>query len=272
MNDIIKHDWIHRQHLQGGAQFDQALSSLDPDAETWVKHARLAYQRTCVDANYLKAVAHLDWRRYIRPGDCVLDLAAGIGWLSAYLSRETEAGKIYYLDSSRYYVNDILPRIVDLMGGRKDKLEAFEAVFYPLLFHDGDIDTIVVSSSLHHAENMGVLMAELNRVLRAGGYLLILNETPLSTFRYLAVLVKRFSAILRDTLLKRYLAQSPTISSSGVLYDPVLGDRVYPNWYWEEAVKNAGFILENTVDTGMATIDGSDASTLTHYICRKPMR
>ena len=272
MSDIIRHNWIQRQHRRGYGQFDQALADQYPEAGNWVKNAWSSYQRTCVEANYLKAVKPLRWGQYIKQGDYVLDLAGGIGWLSAYLSTETDAGKIYYLDSSRFYANQIMPTVVDLMGGDIEKIEAFEAFFYPLLFDDGAIDAIVVSSSLHHAENLGRLMEELCRVLKPGGYLLILNETPLSTPRYLAVLVKRFASIVTNTLFKRYFSQSMTISSSGVLYDPVLGDRVYPDWYWVKAIQGAGLMLMKSVDTGMATIEGSDASTLKHYICQRPMR
>ena len=61
---------------------------------------------------------------------------------------------------------------------------------------------------------------------------------------------------------------SPAVSSSGYLYDPKLGDRDYPRWYWERALAVSGFSIESVMDTGLPTLKGRKGRPLIHFICR----
>ena len=73
--------------------------------------------------------------------------------------------------------------------------------------------------------------------------------------------------ILRDLLIQSYRASSPSISASGYLYDPSLGDRDYPRWYWKKALQAAGFNLQSVINTGLPTVKGSKGRSLIHYVC-----
>jgi ubiquinone/menaquinone biosynthesis C-methylase UbiE len=175
---------------------------------------------------------------------------------------------VYALDSSDHFLRNLLPQVVELMQGCAHKLVKIEGLFQPLLFDDAYLDVVVASSALHHAENLESLLTEIRRVLKPGGLLFVLNETPRPGFRYLVSILAAATRIVRDLMLKKYRATSPSISSSGYLYDPKLGDRDYPRWYWEAALKISGFSIESIMDTRMPTVKGSKGRPLIHFICR----
>lgn len=111
-----------------------------------------------------------------------------------------------------------------------------EGVFTPLILEDGALDLVVASSALHHADSLESVLREIRRVLKNGGTLIILNETPSSAIRHALSLSKAFAKMISDAVFRRYKSISPSVSSSGYLYDPLLGDRDYPFWYWREAI------------------------------------
>lgn len=220
--------------------------------------------------NYLDAVKMLDWNSYISSGSAVLDLAGGVGWLTAYLSRLANITKIYNLDSSRYSLSVMMPALVELMNGKEEKIEAIEGLFYPLLFDNNSLDVVVASSSLHHADNMVVVLKEINRVLKNGGHLFILNETPHTSFKYMVTIGLQFLSTMKNTVMTKYRDVSPHISSSGFLYDPYLGDKSYPLWSWKAAIGKSRFSLVDIINTRLITVKAHRRGmSLVHFICRK---
>lgn len=190
------------------------------------------------------------------------------GWLSAYLSKFDEVASIYALDSSKYFLYTMMPGILKIMNSQENKITSVEGLFSPLLLENGSLDVVVASSVLHHTDGLEALLKEIRRVLKRNGFLIILNETPVSGTRHLMSVTKAFLKIFRNLLLRSYMPSSPAISSSGYLYDPMLGDRDYPLWYWMTAIQNAGFIVEDVVDTQLPTVKGSKGRYLTHFICK----
>ena len=269
MHDKTNNKWIHKQTLLNLSQFDESMEKNYPETRKWVKDPQKSYQRICVDCNYMAAIELIDWDGYLKKNSTLLDLAGGTGWLSAHLSKFSNVEKIYFLDSSRFYIENMMPDIVKIMHGIKNKIETIEGFFHPLLFENSFLDMIVVSSSLHHADNLEIVLKEISRVLKDDGYLFILNETPLSNTRYLLVMLKRFIRMYVDTILRNYKSESPSISSNGVLYDPVLGDRIYPMWYWNKAISMSGMRMEDTIDTKLPTVKGEKGIHLRHFFCRK---
>jgi SAM-dependent methyltransferase len=218
--------------------------------------------------SYVDAAKKIDWVRLLPRDADVLDLGCGGGWLTAMLSRVDSVKTVYALDSSQHFLHKLLPQVMTLMQGNSEKVVTLEAMFQPLLFEDGHLDAIVASSALHHAENLELVLKESRRALKPGGLLFILNETPRPGWRFLVSAFAASTRILRNLAVRRYMSRSPAISSSGYLYDPDLGDRDYPLWYWEEAVKRAGFVIEDVLNTGMPTVKGSKGRPLIHFVCR----
>ena len=261
-------NWIVKQALHGIAQFDQAMVSAYPESQASLQSAR-DYLSTVDDVcNYIKAAEQVSWATYLPPNAKLLDIGCGGGWLAAILSRFDAVQTVYALDSSQHFLHKMLPQVMELMEGRSEKLIAIEGLFQPLFFEDGHLDVVVASSALHHADNLESVLREIRRCLKTGGLLFVVNETPWPAYRHLLSVLAAGVRIVRDLLLQKYVAVSPSISSSGYLYDPKLGDRDYPVWYWQKALESAGFAVESIVDTGLPTVKGSKGRPLIHFVCR----
>jgi len=262
--------WINKQMEFAVSQFDQSIETHYRESAHYFRNPGDFYHGITQLWNYLDAIKMIDWKHYLKTDSTVLDLAGGTGWLSAYLSQFDEVAKIYNVDSSRYFLTTMMPELVQLMNGNREKIEPIEGIFSPLLFDDGSLDVVVVSSSLHHADSMELILKEIHRVLKKEGLLFILNETPFSSSRYALSLIKQFLVIMKNAVLRRYISASPHISSSGFLYDPVLGDKAYPTWYWEKAITNARFALIEVQDTKLFTLKAQkNGLHLVHFLCKK---
>lgn len=266
---VLKSDsWIVAQALHGVSQFDQAMMNSYPDSQASLQGAR-EYLGTIGDVcNYIAAVEQVDWVRYVPQGAKVLDIGCGGGWLTAMLSRLDSVQTIYPLDSSKHFLRTLLPQVMELMHGHPDKVSVIEGLFEPLYFDDGALDVVVASSALHHADNLEAVLSGIRRSLKPGGLLFVLNETPWPGYRHLVSICVAAVRIVWDLLREKYRPASPSISSSGYLYDPKLGDRDYPLWYWQKALASAGFSVESVVDTGLPTVKGSKGRSLIHFVCR----
>lgn len=260
--------WIAEQAELNASQFDRSMEEYYPESQAYLRDPRTYFDRTCCQCNYLDAVKQIAWASYLRNGSTILDLGCGGGWLSAYLSTFDSIDKIVALDSSRYFVTKMLPAIADIMNSQPEKIEPVVGFFSPLLLEDATLDAVVASSVLHHAENLETVLKEIRRVLKKGGILYLLNETPFGGNHYTLSITKAFAKIFVNSLFRVYSAVSPTISSHGYLYDPSLGDRTFPLWYWKKAIEQSGFSLIECVDSGLPTVKGADGIHLTHFVCK----
>ena len=135
---------------------------------------------------------------------------------------------------------------------------------------DESIDMVVSSSALHHADNLEAVLTEIYRVLNKGGYFIILNETPFSNFRYIISLIKYSMSFFISTLKKKYTSLSANISANSILYDPYLGDKSIPKWYWKKCIMNAGFKILELNETKFTPNKGQKKGIkLTNIICHK---
>jgi hypothetical protein len=73
---------------------------------------------------------------------------------------------------------------------------------------------------------------------------------------------------MKKVIARNYESASPAISACGYLYDPCLGDKSYPLWYWKEAIGRAGFSIAEIMSTGLPTVKGTPGASLTHFICK----
>ncbi len=245
------------------------MISAYPEAREYVSDPERYFERVCERCNYLDAVKALEWSSIIPPGARILDLAGGTGWLAAYMSTFPNAKEVTIVDASRGYLELNLPVSIRRLGGDPAKIRPVVGYFAPLIFPDTSLDLVVVSSSLHHADNLETVLKEIHRVLVPGGKCFVLNEVPVSDLFYLRVMMTTFGRALIKTVTRRYAVASPSVSSSGILYDPLLGDRMYPVWYWNEAIRRAGFRSHRRIETGLAPVKGVDDRTLVHFVCSK---
>lgn len=261
--------WIQRQANLGIAQFDMAMMEAHPLRTEYLATAREYIDTIGVQCNYMNATKKINWNLYLLPQSIMMDFGYGGGWLAAYLSKFVSVQKIFALDSSKYFLSELLPTVVNGMDGDLSKIEVIEALFTPLLFEDRVLDLVVASSAVHHADNLEIALKEISRVLKPGGRLILLNETPRGGFRYFISAVMASLRTLSNIARVRYFSNSPALSASCFLYDPKLGDRDYPMWYWKKAIELSGFDIEEIINTRLPTIVGGPGRPLIHFICRK---
>lgn len=260
--------WIYKQTEFNVSQWDQSMETHYPETRRWLSNPDDHFVRLCQESNYLDAVKLIDWNSYLDKSSQILDMGCGGGWLTGYLSALESVRVVYALDSSRRFLTELVPHIAKRMGGSLEKIITIEGLFTPLLFENASLDVVVASSALHHAESLEGVLKEARRVLKKDGLLFIMNETPRPWMRYVLSLTLSFAKIIRKVIVRDYASVSPSISACGYLYDPYLGDKSYPMWYWKEAIRRSGFSILEVMNTGLPTIKGKRGASLTHFICQ----
>jgi len=252
--------------------WEAVVENLPPhEADLWTTPGK--YHRALNEKwNTLKAAKHIDWEMYLK-GDSlkVLDLGAGTGWLSIMLSTRQNIERIYALDASRNNLRQMLPELSKLMEGNLDKIIRVLGLFTPILIEDAYFDLAVASAALHHAPDLAECLAEVYRVLKPGGFLIILNEQPITSSRYAAVTAVRCGRIIKAVILKRWQRVAKPVSENNIVTDPILGDKAYCSWQWRAAIEGAGFSLQilTTPYYPYQNMDGQQRIKLTHFVAEK---
>jgi demethylmenaquinone methyltransferase/2-methoxy-6-polyprenyl-1,4-benzoquinol methylase len=110
-----------------------------------------------------------------KPGERVLDIAAGTGTSSAALAKS--GAEVIALDFSPGMVEEGRKRHPDLTFVQGDAMK--------LPFADGEFDAVTISFGLRNVQQPKVALAEMHRVLKPGGRVVIceFSRPPLSILR-----------------------------------------------------------------------------------------
>jgi len=166
----------------------------------------------------MSAGLHRLWKRFavemsaVRKGGRVLDVAGGTGDLSSlFLSRVGESGEVWLTDINREMLKRGRDRLID--EGRVTPVLQCDAERLPL--PDGYFDCAIVGFGLRNMTHKDRALAEMLRVVRTGGRVLVLEFSrvwqPLRpaydaySFRLLPLLGK---LVTGDSDSYRYLVES----------------------------------------------------------------
>lgn len=96
--------------------------------------------------------------------ETIVDIGGGTGYLAKHLYNDCD--KIYVLDESKKMLSRIKKEdnIMPLLGNALSTD-----------FEQGSIDVVILSDVLHHIKDQIRLMEEINRILKCGGRLLIMD-------------------------------------------------------------------------------------------------
>ena len=115
-----------------------------------------------------------------RPGQKVLDLAGGSGDLGSLIAERVGAeGTVVLADINADMLERARARLLD--NGYFNRVELVEADGEHLPFADGEFDSAIIGFGLRNFTGPEAGLAQLQRVLKPGGKLVILEFSPLTT-------------------------------------------------------------------------------------------
>ena len=115
----------------------------------------------------------------------ILEIGAGVAWLSAELSRLPRVVEVIATDFSPGPLKDQAPKVFQSLKANPAKITRIPGDFHQLDFPDNHFDFVVCSAALHQAVNMVQALREVKRVLKPGGHFVAIREPiePLVKFR-----------------------------------------------------------------------------------------
>lgn len=164
---------------------------------------------------------HRLWKRHaielsgIRPGNKVLDLAGGTGDLTkAFAKRVGKTGQVVLADINESMVRVGRDRLINegVIGNVDYTITNAEALTYP----DNTFDLVTISFGLRNVTNKDKALAEMARVLKPGGQLMVLEFSKVTQpmlakaydFYSFNILPKMGKLIADDEASYQYLAES----------------------------------------------------------------
>ncbi len=166
----------------------------------------------------MSAGLHRSWKRFaaevsgVKPGDKVLDIAGGSGDLSKLFAKKVgQAGEVVITDINASMLAVGRDRMID--AGLS--VPAAQCNAEKLPFPDNTFDCVIVAFGLRNMTHKDVALKEMQRVLKTGGRLLVLEFSkvwqPLEklydaySFKFLPFMGK---LIAKDAESYQYLAES----------------------------------------------------------------
>jgi demethylmenaquinone methyltransferase/2-methoxy-6-polyprenyl-1,4-benzoquinol methylase len=161
---------------------------------------------------------HRAWKRYtlavanLKPGDRVLDIAGGTGDMARLFAKKVgERGMVVHTDINEAMLRTGRERLIDEGLVLPTNLCDAEALPYK----EGSFDLVCVAFGLRNMTHKDIALAEMNRVLKPGGKLLVLEFSrvakPLEKaydWYSFNVLPKLGKLVAGDDASYRYLAES----------------------------------------------------------------
>ncbi|ARN85050.1 class I SAM-dependent methyltransferase [Candidatus Nucleicultrix amoebiphila] len=115
-----------------------------------------------------------------------LDLAAGNLWATAYLLNNSNSiEKMLCLEFSKHRLLNLGPKLLNHYKVDKTKVQLILGNFYDLKLADESIDFVILSEALHHAGDPKKLLAQVYRVLKKNGVVILIGDLFISKTLYL---------------------------------------------------------------------------------------
>jgi demethylmenaquinone methyltransferase/2-methoxy-6-polyprenyl-1,4-benzoquinol methylase len=164
---------------------------------------------------------HRLWKHYalgrtgLRPGGRALDVAGGTGDLAAGLCRRVgPGGQVVLSDINAEMLSEGRRRLLD--RGLVANVRLIQANAERLPFPDGAFDCVTIGFGLRNVTDKPAALAEMQRVLKPGGRLLVLEFSrpalaflrPIYDWYSFQVLPRLGAAVADDGDSYRYLAES----------------------------------------------------------------
>ena len=113
----------------------------------------------------------------------ILEIGAGSGWLTSYISRFNDIEKVYALDYSFVTLSENFPRVGKWMDANRNKIIRVLGDFHSLPFEDNSLDFVLCDAALHHSNHPDIILREVKRILKKEGIFLASSEPIASKWR-----------------------------------------------------------------------------------------
>lgn len=117
------------------------------------------------------------------PGGTIVDLGAGVCWLSSVLSRRPAVDRVVAVEFSERRLAELAPIALAALDADAPKVERRVADFYAHELDPQSADWVVMDAAFHHAPDPVRLARVAFELLRPGGRFVLLREPTLSVLR-----------------------------------------------------------------------------------------
>ncbi|MDA9604853.1 class I SAM-dependent methyltransferase [Candidatus Pelagibacter sp.] len=164
----------------------------------------------------------------------VADLAAGIGWTSALISKLDKVSTIKAFDISIHRIDILCPHAIKALKGVPEKIKRYIGSFYSTKISKESVDIIYLFQAFHHADKPIFLLNESFRILKNGGIVIISGEPYKNSYQIFKRFIKYFLTNKKITFNFRKLFP---------VHD-IYGDHIYKNSEYFSMAKEVGFSCE----------------------------
>jgi ubiquinone/menaquinone biosynthesis C-methylase UbiE len=130
----------------------------------------------CVKGDFPKYIPFLTEHCGLEFRGRILEIGAGVAWLSAELSKQPRVVEITVTDPSPKLLKEEAPRVFKMLNANAAKITRMPGDFHNLDFPSNHFDFVVCSAVLHHAANIVQVLREAKRVLKPGGQFVAIRE------------------------------------------------------------------------------------------------
>lgn len=127
-------------------------------------------------------------KNLISNNSVIVDLAAGIGWTSALLSKLDKVDKVNCVEISKHRLDLLCPKAIEMFSGKPNKIKRYIGSFYSTKFKNEIADVVYMSQAFHHANEPSKLLKESYRILKKDGVIVMIGEPAKNLFK----IFKRF--------------------------------------------------------------------------------
>jgi ubiquinone/menaquinone biosynthesis C-methylase UbiE len=171
-----------------------------------------------------------------------ISLGAGICWLeSEILKRYPSVTEVICVEFSRHRIFELAPKLLAHEKIDPSRVTLCLGSFYELKVDDQSLDFVILCQAFHHAAEPNELLAELHRVVRPGGIILVVGE---HYFGFKKKLIRYLKHLVKWIInYKGYRAWSFLLPKYKHLFpgDPVKGDIHYSMSEYAEMFDAFGF-------------------------------
>jgi ubiquinone/menaquinone biosynthesis C-methylase UbiE len=162
------------------------------------------------------------------------------------MSAPRAVDRLYAVEISKHRLLRLAPLVLRTLDASTEKITRAVGTFERLHLHDASVDFCLLSQAFHHAEDPLSLLRELLRVLKPGGSVIVVGESPIYP---LNIPIKWLKNVLKMVLPARFnRGTTPVYKVRPSFYElfptnATTGDHYYRIEDYHRIFRSAGFML-----------------------------